>query len=81
MASFETDLARYLDAYEREASADEAARAEYGEDYDLTYAVMGEAARLVPAHDMTDPDEPHMVLDSGRFLIIPGESGNTKFLP
>ncbi len=48
MASFKTDLARYLAEYDRAAAADEAARAEFGEDYTETYAYAGEDATLIP---------------------------------
>jgi hypothetical protein len=58
MASFETDLARYLDAYDREACAEENTRSEFGDDYRETYAYAGEDATLIPEDLVTESSQP-----------------------
>lgn len=46
--TFEIDLGILLDRLDYDMRADEAARAEFGEDYTETYHVAGEAATLIP---------------------------------
>lgn len=76
MASFETDLARYLDAYDRAehlASVEEDMMSENSD-----YAVNGEAATLIPSDLVADAEIPGPVRrygsdDPGR--LVPGVNG------
>lgn len=54
MGNFWTDLNRHLAAYERAEAADEAARAEFGEDYAETVALDPEDRDLIDENDVTD---------------------------
>lgn len=77
MASFETDLARYLAAYERDEAAAEVEENMMSENSD--YAVNGENARFLPPSAVLDAGDPVFEIDrDNRFVCLPGVDGDTR---
>jgi hypothetical protein len=71
MASFETDLARHLAAYDR-AERDSEIEREMTEDYD-DYALNGEDATVIPGCYVRDAEVAHVWgYGSDHRVIVPG---------